>query len=288
MPDRRFEEFLTEASTATWQPTEAVERRGRQRRLRQRLAVAGVSATIVAVVSAGLMLRATGTIDVAPVPPASVPPTSVDTTPSPGASTRVPSSSPSGQPSGQPSGSGTPTGSADAGPGQASGTPVTVPGMMLPTDLGGSWTAGRDEGGDWTLASVINQCEPVGQDPVAPLGSESQILRSGDAFVRQFVHRYPDRSGAAAKTADIRGRVDRCASFRSRYSGDQYTLRVVSAGFAAGADESFVVERSGAGRTGHAVFVRRGAFVTEVLVSPNDDANRRRIGQAAANRLATA
>jgi hypothetical protein len=284
MPDSRFEHYLDEGADVMWSPADAIARRGRQRRRRQRVVGAAAGLAIVAaVVVAGLATRGPETIDFAP-PPATRPPASVASVP------------PSGTP---PSGSGqSATGSASAGSvAPPTGTALssrppltTVPptAMLQAADVGsGDWRVQEETMGDWNLAYAFSLCEAAGSMTVPRTAVRDRTVSRGTGtdYVQQRVTLYPG-DGAARVLDAIRSNASRCATFSAKRGGEPFTVRIVHEGFAADADDSFVVEFTGSGQTTRHTVVRRGSLVAELGIAPSDEATVLSVGRAAATRLA--
>lgn len=283
MPDSRFEHYLDEGADVMWSPAEAVVRRGRQRRRRQRVVGATVGlAVVVAVVMAGLAARGPATIDFAP-PPATRPPASVASVP------------PSGTPpsaSGQSATGSASTGSVAPPTGTASSRPplTTVPAtaMLRAADVGsGDWRVEEETMGDWNLAYAFSLCAAAESTTVPPTAVRDRTVSRGTGtdYVQQRVTLHPG-DGAARVVDAIRGNAGRCASFSAKRSGEPFTVRIVREGFAADADDSFVVEFTSSGSTTRHTVVRRGSLVAELGIAPPDEATALRVGRAAATRLA--
>jgi hypothetical protein len=85
--------------------------------------------------------------------------------------------------------------------------------------------------------------------------------------------------------ADLRAKLSACAAFDSIYGGKRFELRVFRSGFAAGVDESFLIESTGPAGQGRWGFVRRGDRICEFAVEPYSEVELVRIGRAIAQRL---
>jgi hypothetical protein len=274
MPDVRFEQFYRDTATLAWPAADAIERRGRQRRRRQRIVAAlGAATVLVGAVAAGAAVRGGGS-GPEPVPPASQPAVSPSATGNPSAGPSA-----TGSPSGPPATSGPPSSQ------QAPLTEVPPTAMLRPADIGaGNWTVSEEADGDWTVYFVLSLCTvPMGPDGT-DLDTRDRTLSQGGRSVAQRVRVFAPGDSAVSLAA-LRAKVAACGTFRARYTGDEITVRIVRTGSVPGADESFLVETRTAGGVGWSVFVRKGALVSELLVTPNTEDESLRIGRAAATRL---
>ena len=278
MPDVGFEQFYRDTATLTWPAADAIARRGRQRRRRQRIVAAlGAATVLIGAVAAGAAVRGGGS-GPAPVPPASQPAT-------PPTATTSPSGSPSAAAS--PSGAG-PSGSATSGRTARPLTQVPLAAMLRPADAGtGTWTVEEEANGDWTVYFTLSLCTVAMGPGGTDLDTRERSLRRGEAEIAQRVRAFSP-ADAAAELAALRAKVSACATFRSRYTGEEITLRIVRDGFAPDADESFLVESRAGGEVGWHVLVRKGSLVAEVVVWPNSQDESVRVGRAAVVRLTQA
>jgi hypothetical protein len=226
-------------------------------------------------VLAGAAVRGGGT-GPAPVPPASAP-----ASPAPSA-TGGGSAAPSGSPSSAP-------GTSSSGP--ATPTQVSLAAMLRNADAGpGEWTVTEEYSGDWLAYFALGLCAKSFDFPFIDSihQRERSFSRGETAAVYQRARAFAPGS-AVDHLAALKAAVTACGTFNSRITGDRITVRITQDGFAgATADESFLVEVNSGGGVSWQAFVRRGALVTDVVVSPNTLAETLRVGQAAANRLAQA
>jgi hypothetical protein len=276
--DLLFEPLRRQQPPAPFAPPAAVRRRGRQRSLRQALAV---TVAVLAAGGAGVgwaAARTTATPDRPPV--ATKPPTP---TPTP-----TPSPSPSGA----------------KGLGTASPAPDGHPGPLQPADLGpGTWQAMQDlesfDGPDrWYWA---NLCPAYRSGDYASLKHMVTVTtvgyRSGDRYVHEHVHRYEAGWGPRALD-DVRALVGRCTGPTTTPKADGGPLpghfTVVDRGFA-GDDALLVREENWVYGPGDqptkapprlVAVVRVGDRLATVLLSPDATANTARtLAAKAAARL---
>jgi hypothetical protein len=274
VPDAGFEQFFRDTATLAWPSADAIARRGRQRRRRQRIVAAlGAATVLIGAVAAGATVRGGGA-DPVPEPPAS-----------PQATT---SASPTGGTSAPVSPSGTGPSSPAASSPVAPLTQVPLTAMLTAADAGpGDWTVSENADGDWTVYFTLSLCTA----PLGPGGTDlhtrERSLRRGEAEIAQRVRAFSP-ADAAVEVAALRAKVVACATFKSRSTGDEISLRIVRDGFALDADESFLVESRAGGEVGWYVIVRKGALMAEIVVWPNTQDESVRFGRAAAVRLTRA
>jgi hypothetical protein len=276
MPDAGFEQFYRDTATLAWPSADAIARRGRRRRIHQRVAAGvGAAAVAVSIVLAGAAVRGGGP-GPAPVPPASPP---ASPTPSvTGSGAAAPAVSPSGQSGTSPSGTSP----------SATLTQVPPAAMLRAADAGpGTWTVADEANGDYSVFFTFRLCAATnGMSHVEHLHQRERTISRDEMSDVQRVELFaPGR--AADYMEGVRARVRACGTFTSQFDGRRITVRIVHDGFAA-ADESFLVEVSSDGTVGWHAFVRRGVLVTEVVAWPGTLAETLRLGRAAANRLAEA
>lgn len=280
MPDPLFADLYRDTEHLTWDPTEQVRRRGRQRTRRTRIAASLAGVVAVAVVAGGAAALAGGP-DAAPLP---VTPGTGSPTPT---STPTPSTTP--EPTRSPSAPSRPDDASSSRPPQTSSRPTTasadpaIPAAaMLQNGDGpaGYRVAGGDIDGNWNLAFSAAGCTPA-DHPLFQLDARAERGRrlSGgpDRMVLQRVERLSPRD-ADRYIGLVRDRVESCG-------GKNVTLSVLAGGFAG--EESVLVRAryAGGGEALH-LFVRQGDLVSELWQKGlTDPAASRELGRDAARRL---
>jgi hypothetical protein len=249
MPEPMFERLYREATKMNWQPTEVIQRQGRRRAVRQRVALAaGAFAAVVLVATTAAVLS--GRLTVAPIDPG-------HTTPP---STQVTTSAPAPVPV----------------------TTVPVDAMLQPADTGIATVDDEPRGEDWVIEIAgVGYCptKPPYVD-VTPVSTRSRSFSDTEEhYVLQTVAAFP-AGDAERKFAWLRGAVLACASYTSDVA---MTVKVLAESFAG--DASMLVEVSSSkGRFQH-LLVREGNLLTEVEANPPDQTGSTVLGQRAAEHL---